>query len=69
MTVAIKATSTSKKAWRLTCSSFGGSAGEESEQGLRVHTSDPLTFPAPEGYRGLCHSTGCESPATPRQLP
>lgn len=47
MIMAVKATSTSKKAWMLMSSSPGGSAGEEYVQGAPI---DPLTFPAPEGY-------------------
>lgn len=69
MIVAIKATSTSKKAWRHMSCSPGEVLGRSLSRELQVHTSDPLIFPAPEGYRGFCHSTGCESPATPCQLP
>jgi len=67
MMMAIKATST--KARGLVSSPPGEALGRHLSREPRVHTSDPLTLPAPEGYRGLCHSTGRESPAAPRQLP
>ena len=67
MMMAIKATST--KARGLVSSPPGEALGRHLSREPRVHMSDPLTLPAPEGYRGLCHSTGCESPAAPRQLP
>lgn len=46
MIVAVNATSTSKKAWKLMSSHLEGTAGED-EQGAQT---DPLTFPAPESY-------------------
>lgn len=67
MMMAIRATST--KAWRLLSSPPGEALRWCLSREPRVHTSDPLTLPAPEGYRGLYHSTGRESPAAPRQLP
>lgn len=69
MMVASKTAPLPKRHGSLCPVHLGRKVGRSLSQELWVQTSVPLTFPAPEGYRGLCHSTGCESSAAPRQLP
>lgn len=69
MTVATKAISTSRELRKLMSSPLGQVLERRLGRELQIQISEPLTSSAPEGYRGLRHSPGRESPAAPRQLP